>query len=93
MIYVGHDLTVTPKYMLNKLLEEYPEGKITSTFGWPTNYSYITSSRDEFGNVYTTNLYYESSTINIGKYQPIYVSLMNYSDVIYEKLTESSLAE
>lgn len=93
LIYLGQDLTVTPKYLLDKLLEEYPNGKITSVFGWPTNYDYITSSKDEFGNVYTSNIYYESSKINLARYQPVYVSLMKYSDVIYDKLTESSLAE
>jgi hypothetical protein len=90
-LYENESLTTTPKYLLNELQEAYPDGQITAVFGWPTNFSYLTSSSDEFGNVYTTNLLYVSSTIHIGRYDPGYISLIHYSDVIYEKLTESSL--
>jgi len=93
MIYADRELTYTPKYLFDTLLEVYPNGEITSVFGWPTNYDYITSSRDEFGNVYTTSLYIESSRVNLGVYDPCYISFVNYSDVIYENLTESSIAE
>ncbi len=90
-LYKNESVTTTPKYLLNELLAAYPDGQVTAVFGWPTNFSYLTSSSDEFGNVYTTNLLYESSSIHIGRYDPGYVSLIHYSDVIYEKLTESSL--
>ncbi len=89
VMYTESELIYTPKYLFDTLIEAYPNGEMTSTFGWPTNYDYITSSRDEFGNVYTTSLYIESSRVNLGVYDPCYISFVNYSDVIYEKLTES----
>ncbi len=93
LIFEGQNLTITPKYLLNALLEAYPNGAVTTKFGWPTNYEYNTSSTDEFGNMYTTNLSYVSSSIHLGYHGPCYISLMDYDDVIYEKLTESSLAD
>lgn len=90
-LYYDQNMTITPKYLLNRLLEAYPDGQISEVFGWPTNHSYITSTTDEFGNVYTTSLFIESSRIHIGYYDPSYISLTNYDDIEYEKLTESSL--
>jgi len=89
-IYSDTDLTLVPKYILQNLYDAYPDGKITSTFGWPTNMGYMTSSRDEFGFRYSTNLYYVSSTVHITYHPPYYFSFMHYGDVDQSKLIESS---
>lgn len=92
-LYYDQNMSITPKYLLDKLLEAYPGGELTAVFGWPTNHSYATSTTDEFGNIYTTSLYIESSRINIGPYDPSYISLTNYNDIDDDKLTESSLQQ
>ena len=91
--YSDANLTLTPKYLLDTLQEAYPNGKVTSTFGWPTNMDYKTSTKDQFGFEYTTSLGYKNSSVHIGKHAPCYLSFVKYDDVDKNKLVESSAVE
>ncbi|MCT4631660.1 MAG: S-layer homology domain-containing protein [Firmicutes bacterium] len=75
------DYDVTPAYLLERLAEAYPDGQIESTFGWPINYNYFTSTSDEVGFYYSYDLMNPSFT-RMQNYKYLnYVSLIKSDDI------------
>lgn len=85
----GYDLT--PKYLLDRLYEAYPEGKIETTFGWPVNNSYFTSSKGDFGFSYSVNLMHESPHLQREYKFLNYGSITKSVDIKKFRLNESSI--
>jgi hypothetical protein len=75
------DYDVTPAYLLERLAKAYPNGQIETTFGWPINYNYFTSTSDEIGFSYSYDLMNPSFT-RMQNYKYLnYVSLIKSDDI------------